>query len=78
MEKYMSLINFEQTIEELEKLIKEMETGSLGLDESLKKFETSVHLYKKCTTMLGEAEKKIVILNTKLQEEQFKSDGVAL
>jgi len=49
-------------MEELEKIVQELERGNLNLDESIKKFEQGMKISKKCNQFLEEAEKKITIL----------------
>lgn len=66
--------NFEQNMEELEKIVQELERGNLNLDESIKKFEQGMKISKKCNQFLEEAEKKITILiqdNDKIVEENL-------
>ncbi len=68
-------MNFEENIEELEKIVTELEKGDLNLDDSIKKFEEGMKLSKKCNEMLEEAEKKITILikkDDKIEEENFE------
>lgn len=66
--------NFEQNMEELEKIVQELEKGNLNLDESIKKFEQGMQISKKCNQFLEEAEKKITVLiqdNDKMIEEDL-------
>ncbi|MEY4719886.1 MAG: hypothetical protein RL563_2504 [Pseudomonadota bacterium] len=49
-------------MEELEKLVEEMERGDLSLDESLKSFERGIKLTRTCQQALQEAEQKVQIL----------------
>ncbi|NOX50707.1 MAG: exodeoxyribonuclease VII small subunit [Gammaproteobacteria bacterium] len=55
-------INFEAALEELETLVGQMESGDLGLDESLKAFERGVFLTRQCQTALKNAELKVQTL----------------
>lgn len=67
-------MNFEENMENLEKIVKELEKGELNLDDSIKKFEEGMSLSKKCNEILEEAEKKITILIKKedvIEEEDF-------
>jgi exodeoxyribonuclease VII small subunit len=67
-------INFEQEIENLEKIVKDLEQGNLNLDASVKQFEEGMKSSKKCVKALEEAEKKITILiekNGEVTEEAF-------
>lgn len=63
--------DLEKTLVELEQVVKKLESGDLVLDDSLKLFESGVHLYKDCKKAISEAEKKIKILTDKLEEEDF-------
>ncbi len=68
-------MNFEENIEELEKIVQELENGNLNLDDSIKKFEEGMNISKKCNEILEEAEKKITILikkDDKIEEEDFE------
>ncbi len=53
---------FEQSLEQLNKTAKALETGQLSLEESLKQFEEGMKLVQSCTKYLTEAERKIEIL----------------
>ncbi len=58
----MAEMKFEQALSKLEKIVEEMESGELSLDDSLKKYEEGMKLSLFCTKKLKEAEKKIEIL----------------
>lgn len=67
--------SFEENIEELEKIVTELEKGELNLEDSMKKFEDGITISKNCNKMLEEAEKKITVLinqDGKIEEEDFK------
>ena len=71
----MEELKFEEAIKKLEDIAKVLETGELGLDESVAKFEEGMNLSKTCTKMLDEAEKKInILINNEdgISEESFK------
>lgn len=55
-------IHFEQSIKELEDIVKQLEKGELSLDESLKQFEKGIGLARSCQTILNDAEQKIETL----------------
>ena len=55
----MVKFDFEKAMERLEQIIADLESGSLGLDESIKVFEEGVDLSKKCHKKLTEAETKV-------------------
>jgi exodeoxyribonuclease VII small subunit len=53
---------FEEALAELETVARELEDGSCGLDESLRKFEQGVALLRRCYGLLDAAERKIALL----------------
>lgn len=67
-----STTDFEASLKELEKIVRELESGDVNLDESLKRFEQGIELYKKCRLTLEAAEKKIKILSDSLKEIDYK------
>jgi len=52
-------VDFEAALAELEALIERMETGELGLEESLKAFERGVVLTRECQAALKHAELRV-------------------
>ena len=67
-------LNFEETMQELEKVVQKLEGGELNLDDSIKEFEKGMELSKFASKYLEEAEKKITILvkdGEELKEEEF-------
>ena len=69
--------NFEEQIEKLEEIVKELEKGDLNLDDSVAKFEEGIKISKECNKILESAEKKITILvnqNGEMQEENFEAE----
>lgn len=55
-------ISFEDALVELQQIVSDLETGSLGLDESLTRFEQGMGLLKECHQLLEQAEKRVQIL----------------
>ena len=55
-------INFEQSLKELEDIVRKMEQGELSLEHSLEAFEEGVKLTRNCQTALQKAEQKVAIL----------------
>jgi exodeoxyribonuclease VII small subunit len=53
---------FEDSMDELEKLVEQMEQGDISLEESLKAFERGIKLTRTCQQALQEAEQKVQIL----------------
>lgn len=54
--------NFEQSMQQLEQLVQEMERGELPLDVALAKFQDGITLARACQTYLKDAEQKVSIL----------------
>jgi exodeoxyribonuclease VII small subunit len=50
---------FEQSLDELERLVTRMEASEMGLDDSLKSFERGVALYRSCQSALEQAELRV-------------------
>ena len=53
---------FESSLEELERIVRELERGDLPLEKSLELFEQGVKLSRACQERLSEAERRIEIL----------------
>lgn len=53
---------FEASLSELEAVVKQLESGDLPLEESLKLFEDGVKLSRECRERLTSAERRIEIL----------------
>ncbi len=62
MSKEKNEIDFEESMEKLEKIAKELESDKLSLNDSVKKFEEGMKISQDCKKVLDEAEKKITIL----------------
>ena len=60
---------FEESLSRLEEILRQLETGELPLDESLKAFEEGIKLTKVCHEMLDAAQKRI---ETLLRDQQGK------
>ncbi len=55
-------IDFEKSLNQLEELVEEMESGDLSLKESLKAFEQGIKLTRDCQEALSQAEQKVQLL----------------
>ncbi|KTD39214.1 exodeoxyribonuclease VII small subunit [Legionella moravica] len=67
-------INFEQSITELEEIVKQLEKGELSLEDSLKQFEKGIGLARRCQDVLNQAEQKIETLTTSHSSSEPKPD----
>lgn len=54
--------NFEASLQQLERIVRDMETGDLPLERSLELFEQGVKLSRECQERLNEAERRIEVL----------------
>lgn len=53
---------FEGALQELEKVVEQLESGDLSLEDSLAAFEDGVRLVKYCNQKLTEVERRIELL----------------
>ena len=57
-------ISFEEALEKLEQVVRQLEDGQLGLSESLARYEEGVRHLKHCHEALASAERKIELLTS--------------
>ena len=50
---------FEASVAQLEQIVAAIESGQIGLEESLAKYEQGMELVKRCRAILDNAEKRI-------------------
>ena len=69
--------SYEAALEDIERIVEQLESGELSLEDSLAVFEKGVGLTKYCYQKLDEVEKKIEILTKdregKLQLKNFEA-----
>ena len=70
----ISKLKFEDAIEQLEELIELIESGEVGLEQSLEQYEHGMSLLKHCRGVLGAAEKKIATLSTEAGDKLVIDD----
>ena len=58
----LEILTFEQALAELERIVRELENGQIGLEESLACYEKGIGLLKRCYGQLQQAEQRIVLL----------------
>ncbi len=71
------VLPFETSLEELEKVVKELEAGDLPLERSLELFEKGMSLSEICRKQLEEAETRVEMLirkEGKIQPEPFRPE----
>jgi len=73
-------LTFEAGLQELESIVKEMETGELPLERAITLFEQGMKLSEACRKQLEEAETRVEILTRRageIQPQPFKSNEKA-
>ncbi|MEW6573059.1 MAG: exodeoxyribonuclease VII small subunit [Bacillota bacterium] len=55
-------LSFEQCLERLEAVVKEIESGNLDLDTAISRFTEGMELVKQCRMLLSGAEQKLYLL----------------
>ncbi|MDR3698114.1 MAG: exodeoxyribonuclease VII small subunit [Candidatus Sulfopaludibacter sp.] len=71
------VVSFESCLDELEKVVKELEGGDLALDRSLALFERGMELSDTCRKQLEEAETRVEMLvrrEGKIVAEPFRPE----
>ncbi len=58
----MADVKFEECLTRLEQIVRDLETGHLPLEESLRVFEEGVALARHCQRYLEDAERRIEVL----------------
>ena len=62
MEQEQKNMTFEESLQRLEEIVRQMEQGNVSLQESLKLFEEGSKLARQCGSLLDESELKVVRL----------------
>src|SRR5881398_2916844 len=74
-------LSFEQSLAQLEQIVRDLEDAQLGLDDALARYEQGVRLIKECHAHLQQAEQRILLL-TGIEEgtpvlQPFKHEATA-
>ena len=56
-------LRFEDALGDLERIVRELEEGQLGLDDALRRYEQGVKLLRRCYDLLQGAERRIELLS---------------
>ncbi|MCH5184694.1 MAG: exodeoxyribonuclease VII small subunit [Oscillospiraceae bacterium] len=71
--------NFEESLNELENIVRILEKGDTGLDDALNYFEKGVALVKDCQNMLDNAQKRVLVITEddegNAKEEDFTGEN---
>lgn len=65
-------IKFEDKLNELEKMVNELEKGDVDLDDAINKYTNAMKLAKECSEKLKNAEENVNKILTENGEEDFK------
>jgi exodeoxyribonuclease VII small subunit len=74
----MAKEKFEDALEKLENIIREMEAGDMPLDAALKSFEEGIRLIRFCSAKLDETQRRVEQLLEKdnsLQTKNFQDEN---
>jgi exodeoxyribonuclease VII small subunit len=58
-------LTYEQAMDRLEEIVEQIESGELGLEESMRAYEEGQGLIARCRAVLAQAEQRIVELDAK-------------
>ena len=63
--------SFEKSINRLDEIVSDLQSGKLTLDQSLKVFEEGASLVAACNKMLDQAEQKVMKISESGEAEEF-------
>ncbi|PZX11834.1 exodeoxyribonuclease VII small subunit [Palleronia aestuarii] len=58
----VSEMSFEQAMAELERVVGQLDSGDVALDESIRLYQRGAELKKRCSDKLAEAEEKVAAI----------------
>ena len=61
---------FETSLMNLEKIVAELESGQLSLEDSLERYKNGIDLIKHCNKLIDKAEKEVVKLTKDFKENE--------
>lgn len=68
--------SFEENLEELEEIVKKLESGDIPLDDAIENFNTAMNLVKVCDERLKNAEKMVAkIVNEDGTQSDFEIES---
>lgn len=56
-------MSFEEAMGQLEKIVEQIASGKIGLEETMDRYEHGMELVKKCRSILERAEQRIQVLS---------------
>ncbi|MGD9689894.1 MAG: exodeoxyribonuclease VII small subunit [Phycisphaerales bacterium] len=66
---------FEQALEEVESIVRRIESGEVGLEDSIAQYERGVALLKRCRGVLEQVEQRVSDLTAQMNKELESPGG---
>lgn len=66
---------FEEALQEAEAIVTRIESGQIGLEESIRQFEKAMGLLRRCRDILKKAEQRVEELSGQLTDLESGGDG---
>ena len=67
-------LDFEASLQRLEEIVRALDGGTAGLDDSLKLYEEGIKLVRTCTETLEKAEQKVKMLSLRVDGNAVLTD----
>jgi exodeoxyribonuclease VII small subunit len=68
-------LTFEQAMSQLEEIIRRIESGEVGLEQSIAEYERGVALVKRCEAVLGQAEQRVKEVGKELLASRGRAES---
>lgn len=68
-------MSFEEAMNQLEMLIERIESGAIGLEDSIGEYERGVKLIQRCKGVLATSEQRVEELSKQLREQNEAAGG---
>lgn len=62
-------LGFDEAVERLESIIERVESGEIGLEQSLSEYERGMYLIQRCREILGRVEQRVEELSREAREQ---------
>ena len=63
-------LSFEQAVERLEEIVRQVEQGEIGLEQSIQEYERGMLLIKRCKDVLAHAEQRVEELSREAMKKR--------
>jgi exodeoxyribonuclease VII small subunit len=63
-------LTFEKALEQLEKIVSDVEEGKIGLEQAIEKYEQGMKLIQHCRGILDSAEKRIETISKQSEAKE--------